>query len=159
MHICVSKLTIICSENGLSPGQCQAVIWTIDGILLIWPLCANLSEKFIEIENLHSWNTFESDVCKMSAILSQRPWWMWVIQLLPNHNKTLISIVFFFVSYFHHGKERCCIIWLCMLWLQLLIWIYFSTICFWRMSNDLDAFHRCTHTLFLIFLYKNNACL
>ena len=28
MHICVSKLTIIGSENGLSPGRRQAIIWT-----------------------------------------------------------------------------------------------------------------------------------
>ena len=34
MHICISKLTIIGSDNGLSPGQHQAIIWTIAGILL-----------------------------------------------------------------------------------------------------------------------------
>ena len=33
----VSKLTIIGSDNGLSPGQHQAIIWTIAGILLIGP--------------------------------------------------------------------------------------------------------------------------
>ena len=35
--ICVSKLTIIGSDNGLSPGRRQAIIWTSDGILLIGP--------------------------------------------------------------------------------------------------------------------------
>ena len=35
-HICVSKLTIIVSDNGLSPGRHQA--WTKAGILLIGPL-------------------------------------------------------------------------------------------------------------------------
>ena len=34
MHIC--KLTITGSDNGLSPGQHQAIIWTNAGILLIW---------------------------------------------------------------------------------------------------------------------------
>ena len=34
-HICVSKLTIIGSDNGLSPGRRQAIIWTNAGILLI----------------------------------------------------------------------------------------------------------------------------
>ena len=34
-HICVSKLTIIGSDNGLSPGRRQAIIWTNVGILLI----------------------------------------------------------------------------------------------------------------------------
>ena len=37
-HICVGKLTIIGSDNGLSPGRCQAIIWTNDWILLIGPL-------------------------------------------------------------------------------------------------------------------------
>ena len=38
MHICVDKLTIIGSDNGLSPGRRQAIIWTSVGILLIEPL-------------------------------------------------------------------------------------------------------------------------
>ena len=48
-HICVSKLTIIGSENGLSPGRRQAIIWTNDGILLIGPFGTNFSEILIEI--------------------------------------------------------------------------------------------------------------
>ena len=48
-HVCVSKPTIIASDNGLSPGWCQAVIWTSDGILLIGPLGTNFSEISIEI--------------------------------------------------------------------------------------------------------------
>ena len=36
-HICVGKLTIIVSDNGLSPGRRQAIIWTNAGILLIGP--------------------------------------------------------------------------------------------------------------------------
>ena len=35
MHICVSKLTIIDSDNGLSPKRRQAIIWTTAGILSI----------------------------------------------------------------------------------------------------------------------------
>ena len=37
-HICVSKLTIIGSDNGLSPDRRQAIIWNNAGILLIGPL-------------------------------------------------------------------------------------------------------------------------
>ena len=48
-HICVSKLTIIGSDNGLSPGRRQAIIWTNAGILLTVPLRANFSEILIEI--------------------------------------------------------------------------------------------------------------
>ena len=33
-HVCVGKLTIIGSDNGLSPGRHQAIIWTNAGILL-----------------------------------------------------------------------------------------------------------------------------
>ena len=48
-HICVSKLTIIGSDNGLSPGRRQAIIWTNDGILLIRPLGTNFSEILSKI--------------------------------------------------------------------------------------------------------------
>ena len=48
-HICVSKLTIIGSDNGLSPDRRQAIIWTNAGLLLIGPLGTNLSEILIEI--------------------------------------------------------------------------------------------------------------
>ena len=48
-HICVSKVAIIGSDNGLSPGQHQAIIWTNGGILLIGPLGANFVEILIEI--------------------------------------------------------------------------------------------------------------
>ena len=48
-HICVDKLTIIGSDNGLSPGRRQAIIWTNAGILLIGPLGTNFSEILIEI--------------------------------------------------------------------------------------------------------------
>ena len=46
-HVCVSKLTIIGSDNGLSPGRRQAIIWTNAGILLIRPLGTNFSEILI----------------------------------------------------------------------------------------------------------------
>ena len=51
-HICVGKLTIIGSDNGLSPGRRQAIIWTNAGILLIGPLGTNFSETLIAIETL-----------------------------------------------------------------------------------------------------------
>ena len=48
-HICVSKLTIIGSDNGLSPDRRQAIIWTNAGLLLIEPLGTNFSEILIEV--------------------------------------------------------------------------------------------------------------
>ena len=65
-HICVSKLSILGSDNCLSPGWRQAIIWTNAGILLIWPLGTNFSEIFIEI------NTFSFK--KMHLKMSSGKW-------------------------------------------------------------------------------------
>ena len=48
-HICVSKLTIIASNNGLSPGWHQAIIWTNAAI---GPLGTNFSQILIEIHTV-----------------------------------------------------------------------------------------------------------
>ena len=49
-HMCVSELTIIGSDNGLSPGRCQAIIWTNAGILLIGLLGTRFSGILIGIQ-------------------------------------------------------------------------------------------------------------
>ena len=49
-HICVGKLSIIGSHNGLSPGRRPSIIWTNAGILLIGPLGTNFSENWIGFE-------------------------------------------------------------------------------------------------------------
>ena len=71
-HICIIKLTIIGSNNGLSPDRRRAIIWINAGILLIGPLGTNSSEILIEI---HAFaiqeNAFENVVWKMAAILSR----------------------------------------------------------------------------------------
>ena len=48
-HICVGKLTVIGSDNGLSPARRQAITWTNAGISLTGPLGTNFSEILIEI--------------------------------------------------------------------------------------------------------------
>ena len=48
-HLCLNKLTIVGSDNGLSPGRRQAIIWTNAGMLLIGPLGTNFNEISIEI--------------------------------------------------------------------------------------------------------------
>ena len=48
-HICIGDLTIVGSDNVLSPGERQAIIWTIIGILLIAPLRTNFDGFLIEI--------------------------------------------------------------------------------------------------------------
>ena len=62
-HFCVSKLTIIGSDNGLSPGRRQAIIWTNAEILLIRTLGTNFSEILGE---LHSF-WFSKMYLKMSS--------------------------------------------------------------------------------------------
>ena len=51
-HICISKLTIIGSDNGLAPGRRQTIISTNDEILLIGPLGTNFSEILIRIQTI-----------------------------------------------------------------------------------------------------------
>ena len=50
-HICVGKLTIIDSDNGLSPGRRQAIIWTNDGTMLIRTLGTNFSEILSDVHS------------------------------------------------------------------------------------------------------------
>ena len=71
-HICVSKLTIIGSDNGLSPGRRQAIIWTSDGISLIAPLGKNLSGILIKI---HTSSLKKSILkCRLgNAVILSRP--------------------------------------------------------------------------------------
>ena len=52
MHICVDEITIIGSDNGLSPGRHQAIFWTNARILFIEPLGTNFSEVLIENSNI-----------------------------------------------------------------------------------------------------------
>ena len=62
-HICVGNLTIIGSDNGLSPGRRQAIIWTSAGILLIGPIGTNFSEILIIIQTF----SFKKMHLKMSS--------------------------------------------------------------------------------------------
>ena len=59
----VGKWTIIASDNGLSPGRRQAIIWTNTGILLIGPLGTNFNEILIEIQTF----SFKKMHLKMSS--------------------------------------------------------------------------------------------
>ena len=63
MHICISKLTIIGSDNGLSPVWCQVIIWTNAAILSMWPWRTYFSEILFQIEKF----SFMEMHCKMSS--------------------------------------------------------------------------------------------
>ena len=72
-HVCVGKLTIIGSDNGLSLGRCQAIIWTNAGILLIRPLGTIFSGILIEI------STFPFTKTRLKA--SSAKWWPFCLGL------------------------------------------------------------------------------
>ena len=71
-HICVSNLTIIGSDNGLSPGRRQAIVRTNDGQIIVnWTLRNKLQWNFSRNSNIFiQENVFENVVWKMAAILS-----------------------------------------------------------------------------------------
>ena len=61
-----NKLTINGSDNGLSPGRCQAIIWTNAEILLIRPSATNFSDFFYRNSSIFiEENTFKNIVCDM----------------------------------------------------------------------------------------------
>ena len=62
-HICAPNLPIIGSDNGLSPGQRQAVTWTNAGLLLIRHLGTNFGEIIIGIQTF----SFKKMHLKMSS--------------------------------------------------------------------------------------------
>ena len=72
-HIWVSKLTIIASDNGLSPGRRQAIIWNNAGILSIGLFGTKFSEILIEIL------TFS--LKKMRLKVSSAKWWPFCLGL------------------------------------------------------------------------------
>ena len=94
--MCVSDLTIIGSDNGLSPGRHQAIIWTNELIYLIGTLGTNVSKIIIELQTNHSRKCIWIYCLQMASILS-RPqcvkvssvkWWTFV----SGFNDLIISI-------------------------------------------------------------------
>ena len=84
-HICVGNLTIISSDNGLSPGRHQAIILTNAGILLIGPLGTNFSGILIEIQTFPfkemrlklssaKWRPF---CLSLNVLMNQHCKWWW----------------------------------------------------------------------------------
>ena len=86
-HICVGKQAIIGSDNGLSPGRRQTIIWTNAGILLIEHLGTNFSEILIKS------NTFSFK--KMYSKMSSGKWRPFCLGLnvltIPSHVDQLCS--------------------------------------------------------------------
>ena len=87
-HICVGKLAIIGSDNGLSPGRRQAIIWTHAGLLLIWLLETNFNEILIEI--------YIFSLTKMHLKMSSEKWRSFLSQP-PSPRDTQVCVVLCFV--------------------------------------------------------------
>ena len=92
-YICISKLTTNPWDNGLSPGQNQAIIWTNAGILLIGPVGTNFSEIFIKIHIF----SFKKMHLKMSSVkcrpfLSRPQCSNWMVYLPPQWCRSLSCI-------------------------------------------------------------------
>ena len=103
-HTCVGKLTIICSDNGLSPDRRQAIIWTNAGLLLIGPLGTNFSEILIEIiifsfkKMRLKWAMLARPQC-VSAPVTKRERW-----LSANYTHTSQSRTRYVVSFVPYNK-------------------------------------------------------
>ena len=67
-HICISELTIIGSDNGLSPRRRQTIIWNN----VNWTLRNKLQWNFNRNSNIFiQENALEHVVCEMASILSR----------------------------------------------------------------------------------------
>ena len=93
-HICVSKLTIIGSDNGLSPSRSQAIIWTNAGILLIRTLGTNLSEILGEL--------YSFSFSKMHLKMSSAKWRLFGLglnELIDNPRETKLQVWVYLLDY------------------------------------------------------------
>ena len=105
-HIYISKLTTIGSDNGLSPAQCQAVIWANTGILLIWSLRINLSEILSE---MHAFS-FKKMHLKMSSLKWQQ--FCFELNVLIRHGGhsdcfviVIVAVIFCWALLLHYVNE------------------------------------------------------
>ena len=91
-HICVSDLTIVGSDSGLSPGRRQAIIRNNAGILLIRPLGTNFSEILTEFllfsfkkmrlkVSSGKWRPF----CLGLNVLNEKQWFAWGNLIVANY--------------------------------------------------------------------------
>ena len=118
--ICVSKLTIIDLDNGLTPWLCHGIIRTNAGILLIEPLGTKFSEISIGIHPFSfKKSAFENAICKMTSILF-RPQCM-LVTYMPG-----LRVYCQFICY-----QICS----CMRRFNLYIWLSSNLLYLWVINN------------------------
>ena len=105
-HICVGNLTIIVSDNGLSPDRRQAIIWTNAGLLSMGPLRIYFNENFIKIQQF--------SLKKMHVTISSAKWRPSCLGLkytVCMIQKILVIIMTQYYTQHHTGKSRIRIVW------------------------------------------------
>ena len=131
-HICVSKSTINGSDNGLSPGQRRAIIWTSAGILLIGSLRTNFREILIGIETF----SFKKMPLKMLSV-KWRPFCLGLNVLMQdcvNSSLSALSSHWPKLLLFNDRKTSNNII---VNWNYLIIYTFYSIKCFWHYTDFL----------------------
>ena len=98
-HICVGKLIIIGSDNGLLPDQCQAIITTNAGLLLIGPLWTYFSENLIK--------TQQFSLKKMHMQISSVKWRPSCLGLnvLRSVNREINPVLHMSLGGMHYGRS------------------------------------------------------
>ena len=85
-HTCHRNLTTIDSDNGLSPGRRQAIIWTNAGILLTWPLETIFNEILTEI--------YAFSFKKIHFKTASGKWWPFCLGLVLSSWHSYVATVF-----------------------------------------------------------------
>ena len=96
-HICVNKLWTIGSDNDLSPGRRQAIIWNNVGILFTGHLGTNFSENQIEISTF----SFKKMRLKMSSG-KWRPFCLSLSLIAFNQALTTVSMSLMYLLWIEH---------------------------------------------------------
>ena len=94
-HICVGKLTIIGSDNGLSPSRRQAIVWTNAGSLSIGTLRTYFSEISIKIQQF----SLKKMHLKMSSA-KRRLCWLG-LNVLRDHGPDMVTLSILHGVIFH----------------------------------------------------------
>ena len=97
MHICVRKLTIIRSDNGLSPGRHQAINWTNVGTLSIGQVEQTSVKSYRNSYIFIHKNVLENVVRKLATVLPR-----------PRCVKPLLGSVIYTLKYFYDSSSLRC---------------------------------------------------
>ena len=116
-HMRVDNLTIIGSDNGLSPDRCQAINWSNAAILLIGPLGTNFSEILIKILTFSfkkmrlrvssaKWRPFclSFNVLNSVNVITQKKPWMDCSQIWQDVRQ---KFIFYYSEIWNFGKFLC----------------------------------------------------